>query len=251
MSEIIQRTTWGALLLLVVPVLVWISGWQWTADSMGLWAKALFWVTETVTRPWGIITTILFCGWFLWCLRFRLKSGAILLIIIFSAITAGQFAKSTIKASVQEPRPYVLWLAQHYGLDEKTFYSLKRTQRSNMVQQLVGHNTTIPGWLKSHWQFETGFAFPSGHTLFAATWALLAVGVLWPRRHIKTILCLILWAEAVMISRMVLGMHWPQDLIAAIVISWVIVTIATLISDKYCGSLSISGQEKREIQQRE
>jgi membrane-associated phospholipid phosphatase len=34
--------------------------------------------------------------------------------------------------------------------------------------------------------FETGFAFPSGHTMFAASWALLAIGLLWPRRHYKT-----------------------------------------------------------------
>ncbi|XPE61646.1 phosphatase PAP2 family protein [Shigella flexneri] len=41
--------------------------------------------------------------------------------------------------------------------------------------------------ISSHWQKETGFAFPSGHTMFAASWALLAVGLLWPRRRTLSI----------------------------------------------------------------
>ncbi|MDA4825234.1 phosphatase PAP2 family protein, partial [Enterobacter kobei] len=41
----------------------------------------------------------------------------------------------------------------------------------------------IPTFLRKHWQKETGFAFPSGHTMFAASWALLGVGLLWPRRR--------------------------------------------------------------------
>ncbi len=83
-------------------------------------------------------------------------------------------------------------------------------------------------WLKKHWPFETGFAFPSGHTMFAASWALLGVGLLWPRRHYKTVALLLVWATGVMGSRLLLGMHWPRDLVVATLISWLLVTLATL-----------------------
>lgn len=56
--------------------------------------KSLWWVTETVTQPWGIITHVVLCGWFLWCLRFRLRAALILFLILAAAILAGQGAKS-------------------------------------------------------------------------------------------------------------------------------------------------------------
>ncbi len=48
--------------------------------------KSLWWVTETVTQPWGIITHVVLCGWFLWCLRFRLRAALILFLILAAAI---------------------------------------------------------------------------------------------------------------------------------------------------------------------
>ncbi|SUG70501.1 phosphatidylglycerophosphatase B [Salmonella enterica subsp. enterica] len=38
-----------------------------------------------------------------------------------------------------------------------------------MKEQLAGQQN-IPVFLRQHWQKETGFAFPSGHTMFAASW---------------------------------------------------------------------------------
>ena len=55
------------------------------------------------------------------------------------------------------------------------------------MKEQLAEEKNIPQYLRSHWQKETGFAFPSGHTMFAASWALLAVGLLWPRRRTLTI----------------------------------------------------------------
>lgn len=92
-----------------------------------------------------------------------------------------------------------------------------------MKEQLAGQQN-IPVFLRQHWQKETGFAFPSGHTMFAASWALLAVGLLWPRRRTFTIAFLLVWATGVMGSRLLLGMHWPRDLVVATLISRLLVT---------------------------
>ncbi|WP_338556175.1 phosphatidylglycerophosphatase B [Erwinia sp. E_sp_B04_7] len=251
MREIAIRTTLGALLLLIMPAGVWISGWHWQPVEMGTGHKILFWLTETVTSPWGVLTSAILSAWFMWCLRFRFKPALILLIIVVSAILTGQYTKSFIKEQVQEARPYVVWLEQNHSLDEKTFYDQKRAERSTLVRNALIENTQLPDWLKQHWEFETGYAFPSGHTMFAASWALLGIGLLWPRRRVVTVAILVVWAVGVMASRLVLGMHWPQDLITSTLISWILVTLATWLVQRYCGPLTVPPKEEQEIQQRE
>lgn len=251
MREIFKRTTLGALLLLIMPVAVLISGWRWQPGEMGLAYRLLFWVTETVTSPWGIVTSAILSVWFLWCLRFRMKPAVLLIVIVIGAILAGQYTKSFIKEQVQEPRPYVLWLEQHHDIDERTFYNEARKVRSLMVRDAIADNPQLPDWLKTHWEFETGYAFPSGHTMFAASWALLGVGLLWPRRRIVTVALLLIWATGVMGSRLVLGMHWPRDLITSTLISWVLVTLATWLVQRYCGPLTVPPKEAQEIAQRD
>lgn len=251
MADIIKRTTLGALLLLIMPLGVMLSGWQWQPGEMGIGHLVLFWFTETVTSPWGTLTSAILCLWFLWCLRFRLKPAVFLLAIIIGTLLAGQYTKSVIKEGVQEPRPYVLWLEKTYGINEQQFYQQKRKQRSEMVRSAVANDAQLPEWLKKHWAFETGFAFPSGHSMFAASWALLGVGLLWPRRRTVTIVILMGWAVTVMGSRLLLGMHWPIDLITATVISWLFITLATWLAQRFCGPLTVPPKEQQEISARE
>ncbi|KML68031.1 phosphatidylglycerophosphatase B [Pectobacterium peruviense] len=246
MYEIAKRTTIGAALLLIMPMIIWMSGWQWQPEYDGLWLRVLFWITETVTSPWGILTSIVLSIWFLWCLRFRLKPAIGLLVIMAITVLIGQGIKSVIKEWVQESRPYVVWLEKNHQVNDSYFYSLPRKERSELVKTQLQDQTQIPQWLRSHWQFETGFAFPSGHTMFAATWALLGVGLLWARRHYKTVVILMLWASGVMGSRLVLGMHWPQDLVVATLISWLLVVVASWLAQRWCGPLSLQLEEIKE-----
>ncbi|WP_434777715.1 phosphatidylglycerophosphatase B [Neisseria sp. Ec49-e6-T10] len=221
MRQTILAITIGALILLALPLFTLISGWQWHPLQIGLGnLKPLYWATETVTLPWGILTSMILLIWFLWCLRLPPQRAILLITLIAGFILTGQLAKSLIKNQIQEPRPFVLWLEHEYKIDDQEFYKLSRKQRDHLIDTTLSKQTTIPPWLRQHWQFETGFAFPSGHTMFVASWALLAIGLLWPRKHYVTVIILTLWAVTVMVSRLVLGMHWPTDLIAATIISW-------------------------------
>ncbi|EMN3917463.1 phosphatidylglycerophosphatase B [Citrobacter farmeri] len=251
MLSIAKRTAAGAGLLLIMPVAVWVSGWRWQPGQDSGWLKVMYWITETVTQPWGIITHVILCGWFLWCLRFRLKAAVMLFTILAGAILMGQGVKSWVKDQVQEPRPFVIWLEKTHHIPVDEFYTLKRKDRSDLVKAQLSTQQDIPLFLRQHWQKETGFAFPSGHTMFAASWALLAVGLLWPRRRTMTIALLLVWATGVMGSRMLLGMHWPRDLVVATLISWALVTLATWLAQRFCGPLTLPPEERQEIVERE
>ncbi len=235
MLTIARRTLIGAILLLLMPLTVWISGWQWLPGPGGWWLQALYAVTETVTQPWGIITHLLLCALFVCLLRPRLRGAIILVIILSAAVLLGQGAKSLVKGVVQEPRPFVIWLEKTQQIPVEQFYTLKRGERSALVKEQLAQQHDIPGFLRHHWQKETGFAFPSGHTMFAATWALLAAGLLWSRRRAFAVVFLMAWAVTVMGSRLLLGMHWPLDLMMATVMSWLLATIAGWLAVRYCG----------------
>lgn len=236
MLSIAKRTVPGLLILLIMPIAVWGIGWHWHPGNNAKWLKLFYWVTETVTQPWGVITHVLLCGWFVWCLWLRLKPALILFLLLSLTIACGQGVKSWIKNRVQEPRPYVVWLEEKYQMPIEQFYTLSRAQRAIMIKRQLHEERAAPAWLQKHWQKEAGFAFPSGHTIFAASWALLATGLLWPRRRIATIVTLMVWAIAVMGSRLVLGMHWPQDLIAGAVLSWLLATVVCWFIQRLCDS---------------
>lgn len=250
MYEIAKRTGLGAVLLMIIPLLVWVSGWQWHPANEAGWWRVMFWVTQTVSFPWGILSSALLLGWFFWCLRFRLRPALGLACILGVTLLAGQGLKTVIKDRVQEPRPYVLWLENTFTLDRGAFYSLPGKGRSQLVKKELRGDGRVPPWLSKYWQHDTGYAFPSGHTIFAASWALLALGLLWPRRHVVSVAIIMIWAVAVMCSRLILGMHWPRDLVVGTVLSWLMIVLACWLVQRWVGPLTPKPDEARDIDTR-
>ncbi|WP_315710975.1 phosphatidylglycerophosphatase B [Brenneria uluponensis] len=237
MYELARRTVLGVIVLLLMPLIIWVTGWQWRPDVSGWWLLVLFWITETVSSPWGVLTCVGLSLWFSWCLRFRWAPALALIAIMAMTILLGQGVKSVIKNWVQEPRPFVVWLEKKHQVDSHYFYFSLGNTHTGLAKE-PRNVEQPPLWLRHYWQGEHGFAFPSGHTLFAATWALMGVGLLWTRRHYVTVTLLMIWAIGVMGSRLALGMHWPQDLIMATVISGILAMVATWLS-QYCGCLPV------------
>ena len=68
-------------------------------------------------------------------------------------------------------------------------------------------------------QWYWGSSFPSGHTLSTAafaTAAALCVARIWPRAGNLAMALAVLWTGLIAVSRLVLGVHWPSDVLAAI-----------------------------------
>jgi len=66
-----------------------------------------------------------------------------------------------------------------------------------------------------------GSSFPSGHTLVVAALAtatVISANRIWPGSRKFAMLIAIVWVFAVGISRLVLGVHWPTDVLAAVCI---------------------------------
>lgn len=66
-----------------------------------------------------------------------------------------------------------------------------------------------------------GSSFPSGHTLSTAaisTAAALSVARIWPQAGTSAMTLAVLWTGLVAVPRLVLGVHWPSDVLAALCI---------------------------------
>lgn len=83
-----------------------------------------------------------------------------------------------------------------------------------LVKTLVGR--ARPALWESEWFW--GSSFPSGHTLVTAafsTSAALCISRIWPAAGPASFAIAILWIVLVAASRLVLGVHWPTDVLAA------------------------------------
>jgi undecaprenyl-diphosphatase len=83
-----------------------------------------------------------------------------------------------------------------------------------VVKTLVGRARPALWETEAYW----GSSFPSGHTLVVAafaTAAALCVSRIRPAARKLALSIAILWISLVAISRLVLGVHWPTDVLAA------------------------------------
>jgi len=83
------------------------------------------------------------------------------------------------------------------------------------LKALVGR--ARPALWQTDWYW--GSSFPSGHTLSSAafaTAATLCLARLWPRSATPATVVALAWTGLVALSRLVLGVHWPSDVLAAL-----------------------------------
>ncbi|QUI98405.1 phosphatase PAP2 family protein [Salmonella enterica subsp. enterica] len=152
-------------------------------------------------------------------------------IMLFGDPRRGDYRRQGVKSykeRVQEPRPFVVWLSKnaHIPVDEFCAHFKAYRTRHLVKEQLPQQN--IPVFLRVSTGKRDGLAFPSGHTMFAASWArfwpwVCAMAAQTDFHH----RVLLVWATGVMGSRLLLGMHWLRDLVVHAHLPRLLVTPAT------------------------
>ena len=84
------------------------------------------------------------------------------------------------------------------------------------------------------------YSFPSGHTTAAFTLAGLITMQSWTRSGIKV--ALIIGALLVGLSRIAVGVHWPQDVLAGMATGWISAALGIFLADKTSWGTRLSVQ---------
>ena len=83
-------------------------------------------------------------------------------------------------------------------------------------------------------QWYWGSSFPSGHTLSTAafaTAAALCAARIWPEAGRAAMALAVRWTSLVAVSRLVLGVHWPSDVLVAMCLGFFIPLMISVAND--------------------
>nr|WP_229377288.1 phosphatase PAP2 family protein [Shewanella woodyi] len=215
-------------------------------------ANLLFWLTSTGTAPYGVATVLLVL-----LLGYRRLSKPQFM-SFFLTISLGMCTSlglnSYLKPYFNESRPNAVWLESQYLLNTDNFYSLTKAERKSEMSSTLDRlnyansDITLSPLIKQHWKHEVGFAFPSGHTLFALTLTMIASYYLLLAGNLVLPGLLFVWSIGMGFSRMLLGMHWSQDVLASTILGGIIGLLSILVIHKTFPYLSLiysSLMEKR------
>lgn len=221
----LKRLSIYTLLLCLVPAITWFLGWQWQGDShVTAFDHFLYFLTETGSVPYAVLTCGVFALLFYPIIPQRRRWMLAVSIMALSMVVT-QGVKSGLKTVFAEPRPFIQQIADNSDVSTDYFYDQSRDERGMIVLQYYADKADTPSWLVHHRAEETGYSFPSGHTIFAVSWLLLTVGFLYlfAARSLKAKLLLgfmAIWSVLMLVSRLRLGMHYPIDLLISTLIAW-------------------------------
>lgn len=223
----LKRLSLYTLLLCSVPFFAWSINWHWQASqSYTRFDIFLYYLTETGSMPYAVLTCLVFCFAYLFCINHK-KQAVIVITIMLTSVGITQLTKSLLKNIFTEPRPFIVELAEKSRISTEYFYEHSRKARKQIVLNYYHDNPQINRYLVRHHSKETGYSFPSGHSIFAATWLMLAVGfcqlLAAANKRMKWLTAgIAVWAMLILISRLRLGMHYPIDLLASVFIAWIL-----------------------------
>lgn len=199
--------------------MAWLVGFEWQGDHLldPTIDNALYWLTETGSAPYALVPCVLLMLWLMWLVRKQHSWFLVGFVCAFSVLGT-QVIKSATKTVFSEPRPYVVEMTKG---ESEAFYAVPRKQRAEQVRAYY-QKSEYP-LIANHRANETGYSFPSGHTIFVVSWLLVFAGMTVGNRSRAVLIAqtmLTCWAVLMLISRLRLGMHFPIDLFVSTIIAW-------------------------------
>lgn len=155
--------------------------------------------------------------------RRRWVELAVVIVVSVGFLYGGKLVNDhVVKPAIGTARPNIVELADA-GVLEMTvddFYDLPQGERSAHLDRIksaegFGEITMSPQ-VRDHWVKETAFSRPSGHALAAMTFATyyVAMAATWLSGWRRWVVHLLVpWAVIVCLSRPVLRVHWPADVL--------------------------------------
>jgi len=157
-------------------------------------------------------------------------------VLIFQILISG----STLfyfKDVFRNPRPSQLYISEKGSSDKgaNEFFTMVPEEKTKYLRKKIEENRAAfedvyPPILNS-WSEESGFSFPSGHSETSFFLGTIMAFVIFKTGSKKYYVSLpVIWAVLVALSRVVIGVHYPEDVVAGAFIGLVISLI--IISTK-------------------
>jgi phosphatidylglycerophosphatase B len=128
-----------------------------------------------------------------------------------------------LKPAFTVPRPNVIHLAEDgtLGMSAEIFYSsIGKEERQAHLASVLSDDGSPAADLspstRTHWIHEAGYSFPSGHAfsaMFLAAYFLTLAGSITSSRLKRISFVLPFWAVLIGWSRVLLGVHRPEDVV--------------------------------------
>ncbi len=211
-----HRLALAAILGLVAPAF-----WVPLPMPPGAAGEVAWWVSATATLP-GLLALGLVA---LALLRPQGRQLAWLVVpLVLLLADLAWINEHLLKPAVASPRPNLVWLTGSDGAAALYAQGDKQARSEALAQRLADRPLGLSPRVRKHWIAQTGYSFPSGHSLMAgllAGWFFYWAACCGAMRRLWW---LVPWAAAVAWSRLVLGVHRPIDVLAGLAlglaVSW-------------------------------
>jgi phosphatidylglycerophosphatase B len=155
--------------------------------------------------------------------RIRLVEVAVMIAVSMLILLGGSVLNDhVVKPAIGVARPDIVQLSDLgvLGIDVDSFYAMPKASRSEYLDRIKSDSgfgeLVMRPEVRDHWVKETAFSMPSGHALAAMTFATFYLSMAlsslsgWRRWPFDA---LVPWAVCVCLSRPILRVHWPADIV--------------------------------------